>query len=63
MRLKRRIERLWRDCRAQDLVEYALLAGFFCVAAGAAIPYGAAPRIRAIFETIETHLQRVIGMS
>jgi hypothetical protein len=61
MRLKLKALRLWRDRRAQDLVEYALLAGFFCVAAGAAIPYGAAPRIRQIFEAVEGHLERVLG--
>jgi Flp pilus assembly pilin Flp len=29
---------IWRDTRAQDMVEYALLAGFVTVAAGAAFP-------------------------
>ena len=32
-RLKR-----WRDTRGQDLIEYALMAGFLTVAAGAVIP-------------------------
>jgi pilus assembly protein Flp/PilA len=30
--------RIWRDTRGQDLVEYALLAGFIAVAAGVFIP-------------------------
>jgi Flp pilus assembly pilin Flp len=30
--------RIWRDRRGQDLVEYALLAGFVAVAAGVFIP-------------------------
>ncbi len=30
--------RIWQDERGQDLVEYALLAGFVAVAAGAVIP-------------------------
>lgn len=30
--------RLWRDRRGQDLVEYALMAGFVAVAAGAIMP-------------------------
>jgi Flp pilus assembly pilin Flp len=30
--------RIWTDRKAQDLVEYALLAGFAAVAAGAIIP-------------------------
>jgi pilus assembly protein Flp/PilA len=29
---------IWRDTRGQDLVEYALLAGFVAVAAGAILP-------------------------
>jgi pilus assembly protein Flp/PilA len=29
---------LWRDTRGQDLVEYALLAGFIAVASGVFIP-------------------------
>lgn len=29
---------IWRDSRGQDMVEYALLAGFIAVAAGAAFP-------------------------
>jgi len=30
--------RLWSEVRGQDMVEYALLAGFVAVAAGAVIP-------------------------
>ena len=29
---------IWKDQRGQDMVEYALLAGFITVAAGAAFP-------------------------
>jgi len=29
---------LWKNTRGQDLVEYALLAGFVAVAAGALLP-------------------------
>ncbi len=29
---------IWHDTRGQDMVEYALLAGFVSVAAGASIP-------------------------
>ncbi len=28
---------IWRDTRAQDLIEYSLLVGFFVRAAGAAL--------------------------
>jgi pilus assembly protein Flp/PilA len=30
--------RLWRETRAQDMIEYALMAGFVAVAAGAVLP-------------------------
>ena len=30
--------KIWADTRGQDMVEYALLAGFIAVAAGAAYP-------------------------
>jgi pilus assembly protein Flp/PilA len=33
-----RANRLWRETRAQDMIEYALLAGFMAVAAGAVLP-------------------------
>ena len=29
---------LWKETRGQDLIEYALMAGFVAVAAGAAFP-------------------------
>ncbi len=29
---------IWRDTHGQDLIEYALMAGFVAVAAGAAFP-------------------------
>jgi len=32
------VQRAWRDRRGQDLVEYALMAGFVAVAAGAIMP-------------------------
>ena len=30
--------KLWADCHGQDMVEYALMAGFISVAAGATFP-------------------------
>lgn len=39
---------LWKDTRGQDLVEYALLAGFVAVAAGALLP-GISSSISKIF--------------
>ncbi len=42
------LENLTRDERAQDMVEYALLAGFIAVSAGALLP-GIADGISIIF--------------
>ena len=42
------ITRLSQDERAQDMVEYALLAGFIAVAAGAVLP-GISASISTIF--------------
>ena len=30
--------RIWKDTKGQDLIEYALMAGFVAVAAGALMP-------------------------
>ena len=43
--------RIWRDARGQDLIEYALMAGFVAVAAGAIMP-GVATSISTIFSKI-----------
>ena len=43
--------RLWRDRRGQDLIEYALMAGFVAVAAGAIMP-NVAIKISTIFSKI-----------
>lgn len=46
---------LFRDRRGQDLVEYALMAGFVAVAAGAFMPNTAA-QISTIFSKVVTLL-------
>jgi len=43
--------RVWRDRRGQDLIEYALMAGFVAVAAGAIMP-NVALSISTIFSLI-----------
>ena len=43
--------RIWRDRRGQDLIEYALMAGFVAVAAGAIMP-GVADSISTIFSKV-----------
>jgi pilus assembly protein Flp/PilA len=46
-----RLVRLWKDRHGQDLIEYALMAGFVAVAAGAIMP-GVAGSISTIFSKI-----------
>lgn len=43
--------RIWKDTRGQDLIEYALMAGFVAVAAGAIMP-GVASSISQIFSKV-----------
>jgi pilus assembly protein Flp/PilA len=47
--------RILRDNRGQDLIEYALMAGFVAVAAGALMP-NVASSIQTIFTAIQGHL-------
>ena len=42
---------IWNDARGQDLIEYALMAGFVAVAAGALMP-GVADSISTIFSKL-----------
>ena len=55
LRLKNAIYRLRivMDTRGQDLIEYALMAGFVAVAAGAIVP-GVADSIKTIFSKVNT---------
>ncbi len=43
--------RIWNDTKGQDLIEYALMAGFVAVAAGAIMP-GVSTSISTIFSKI-----------
>ena len=43
--------RIWKDTRGQDLIEYALMAGFVAVAAGAIMP-NVATSISQIFSKV-----------
>ena len=47
--------RMWNDTRGQDLIEYALMAGFVAVAAGAIMP-GVSTQITTIFSKITSSL-------
>ena len=46
---------LWKDTHGQDLLEYALMAGFVAVAAGAIMP-GVATQITDIFTKVASSL-------
>jgi pilus assembly protein Flp/PilA len=47
------LARTWRDRRGQDLIEYALMAGFVAVAAGAIMP-GVSSSISSIFSEVSS---------
>jgi len=46
--------RLHNDLRGQDLVEYALMAGFVAVAGGAIFPTTLMPGVSTIFSKLNT---------
>jgi pilus assembly protein Flp/PilA len=56
------IARIWRDQRGQDLIEYALMAGFVAVAAGAIMP-SVASSISTIFSQISSVLTAAASQS
>ena len=45
--------KIWKDNRGQDLIEYALMAGFVAVSAGAIMP-GVASSINVIFSQVNS---------
>ena len=50
-----RLLKIWSDSEGQDLIEYALMAGFVAVAAGAIMP-GVATSISQIFSKVASVL-------
>jgi pilus assembly protein Flp/PilA len=52
--------RIWKDTRGQDLIEYALMAGFVAVAAGAIMP-NVATSISTIFSKIGVVMSNAAG--
>jgi len=48
--------RIWKDTRGQDLIEYALMAGFVAVAAGAVMP-----SVSSSISTIFSKINSVVG--
>jgi len=47
--------KIWKDTKGQDLIEYALMAGFVAVAAGAIMP-GVSGSISTIFSKIASSM-------
>jgi pilus assembly protein Flp/PilA len=54
--------RVFKDTRGQDLVEYALMAGFLALAAGAIMP-NVAMSIQVIFAEVWAYLDCAAGNS
>lgn len=52
--IRRFLQRLYIETTGQDLVEYALVAGFVAVAAGAIFPVGLMPSVSTIFSKINS---------
>ena len=54
--------RIWKNRQGQDLIEYALMAGFVAVAAGAVMP-SVATSISTIFSQISSVLSAAASQS
>jgi len=54
--------RVWKDTRGQDLIEYALMAGFVAVAAGAVMP-SVATSISTIFSKVSSVMAAAASQS
>jgi pilus assembly protein Flp/PilA len=54
--------RIWTDSRGQDLLEYALIAGFLVVAAGAIMP-GVASSISKVFSKVSSAMSAASSQS
>ena len=52
--------KIWKDQQGQDLIEYALMAGFVAVAAGAVMP-NIATQINIIFSKVASILTSAAG--
>ena len=59
-RISNFVTRLCRDNRGQDLIEYALMAGFVAVAAGAIMP-GVSTSIGQIFSKVASVMTQANG--
>jgi Flp pilus assembly pilin Flp len=55
------VKRLWLNVQGQDLIEYALLAGFVAVVIGATIPTHLVPPMRSIYDSVQQVLAKFGG--
>ena len=62
MTLAVKLQTLVKDTKGQDLIEYALMAGFVAVAAGAIMP-GVATSISTIFSKISSVMTAAASQS
>jgi len=53
LKLAVKLQQIAKDTRGQDLIEYALMAGFVAVAAGAIMP-GVATSINLVFSKVNS---------
>jgi len=53
---------LWKDTHGQDLIEYALMAGFVAIAAGAIMP-GVTTSISKIFSKVSSTMAAAAAIS
>jgi len=54
--------KVWKDTKGQDLIEYALMAGFVAVAAGAIMPH-VATSISTIFSKVASTMTQAASQS
>lgn len=55
--MKQIVLNIWKDTRGQDLIEYALMAGFVAVAAGAIMP-AVSTSVSQIFSKVSSVMTR-----
>lgn len=60
--LRARLERFLRNQQGQDLIEYALMAGFIAIAAGAIMPH-VASSISTIFSKVASTMTQAASQS
>jgi pilus assembly protein Flp/PilA len=58
-----RLAQWTRDTRGQDMIEYALLAGFIAVVVAAFFPTQIAPSINTVFSKVSSQLAAAAGGS